>query len=139
YWWYSSTAYAIKWAVLAAILVAFLLYFVGGYLHARQRMKKGLPPLTYHRWLVPRRTRIAFAQAHPEHAHHFSFYRTQPAPYGYQMPTYGPPPPAYHEPEYVPAYTAQGPNKTNPDQSYAPPTGPPPPNAFPPPAGPSVP
>ncbi|KAK5045806.1 hypothetical protein LTR84_008899 [Exophiala bonariae] len=92
---------------------------------------------------------MAFAQAHPEHAHHFSFYRTQQVPYGYgqnqgyPMPSYGPPPPGYHEPEYVPAYTPQGPNKTNPDQNYAaaPPSGPPPPPnaAFAPPAGPSVP
>lgn len=42
---------------------------------------------------------MAFAQAHPEHAHHFSFYRTQQVPYGYgqnqgyPMPAYGPPPP----------------------------------------------
>lgn len=48
-----QTAYAIKWAVIAAILVAFLLYFVGGYFHARQRMKKGLPPLKYHRVCFP--------------------------------------------------------------------------------------
>lgn len=132
-WWYSPSAYAIKWAVIAGILVAFFLFFILGYLHARRRMRKGLPPLAYHRWLVPRQQRMAFAQRYPQHAHHLSYYPAQQAPYGhgpaYAMGAYGPPPPAYHEPEYVPAYTPEapkGPNKVDPDQNYVPPTGPPP-------------
>lgn len=44
-----QTAYAIKWAVIVAILVAVFIYFIGGYMHARRRMSKGLPPLAYHR------------------------------------------------------------------------------------------
>ncbi|KAK5556857.1 hypothetical protein LTR46_005369 [Exophiala xenobiotica] len=155
YWWYSSTAYAIKWAIIAAILVAFLVFFVAGYWHARRRMRKGLPPLAYHRWLVPRRQRMAFAQQYPQYAQQVGYYRATPTyhPYAqgqaYHMGAYGPPPPgkspsmvnketmarkadqriiAYHEPDYVPAYTPQGPNKVDPDQSrqYAPPAGPPP-------------
>ncbi|EXJ78312.1 hypothetical protein A1O3_09473 [Capronia epimyces CBS 606.96] len=132
YWWYGSTAYVIKWAVIAAILFACFLYFFGGYLHARSRMRKGLPPLAYHRWLVPRRQRLAFAQQHPEHANQFSFYRNRQSPYGYgqayPMAAYGPPPPAYTEPDYVPAYTPPAPNKVDPDQNYSPPPGPPPSN-----------
>ncbi|KIX01550.1 uncharacterized protein Z518_09276 [Rhinocladiella mackenziei CBS 650.93] len=142
YWWYSPTAYAIKWAVIAAILLAALLYFVGGYVHAKRRMQKGLPPLAYHRWLIPRRQRMAFTQQYPQYANQFSFYRHAQTPYGhgqaYPMGSYGPPPPAYGEPDYVPAYTSQGPNKVDPDQNYAPPSGPPPSNtaglAAPPPA-----
>jgi len=134
YWWYSSTAYAIKWAIIAAILVAFLVFFVAGYLHARRRMRKGQPPLAYHRWLVPRRQRMAFAQQYPQYAQQVGYYRATPTyhPYpqgqAYHMGAYGPPPPAYHEPDYVPAYTPQGPNKVDPDQNrqYAPPAGPPP-------------
>ena len=96
-----QTAYIIKWSVIAFLVVACLAFFLGAYLHARRRMAKGQPPLRYHRWLVPRRSRYAFAQAHPEHAHHFSFYRNnrQPGQYGYapgqtyQMEHYGAPPP----------------------------------------------
>ena len=44
-----QTAYAIKWAVIAAIVLAVVLYLVGGYFHARRRMSKGLPPLYYHK------------------------------------------------------------------------------------------
>ncbi|KIV89768.1 hypothetical protein PV10_07147 [Exophiala mesophila] len=124
-WWYSDTAYIIKWSVIAFLVIACLAFFLGAYLHARRRMAKGQPPLRYHRWLVPRRSRYAFAQAHPEHAHHFSFYRNaRPGQYGYapgqtyQMGHYGAPPPAYHEPEYVPVYTPAAPNKTDPNQTY---------------------
>lgn len=42
-------AYAIKFAILASIFVVFVAYFLGGYLHAQRRIKKGLPPLAYHR------------------------------------------------------------------------------------------
>jgi len=45
----TQTAYIIKWVITAVVLVALLLFFVGGYFHARRRMKKGLPPLRYHR------------------------------------------------------------------------------------------
>ncbi|KAL2444217.1 hypothetical protein ABEF95_015941 [Exophiala dermatitidis] len=144
YWWYSPTAYAIKWAVIATLLVALALYLIGGYLHAKRRMRKGLPPLAYHRWLVSRRQRMAFAHQHPQYANQFSFYRNQNTPYGYgqgrqtpyayghgqayPMGAYGPPPPAYGEPDYVPAYTPPAGNKVDPDQNYAPPSGPPPSN-----------
>jgi len=66
WWWYSpvsfqiwhtrelsantrQTAAAIKWSIVGAIFVLFLVLFVGGYWHAQRRMKKGLPPLAYHR------------------------------------------------------------------------------------------
>ncbi|EXJ57064.1 hypothetical protein A1O7_07408 [Cladophialophora yegresii CBS 114405] len=132
---YSRTAYAVKWAIIAAIFLIFSLYFIGGYLHAQRRMKRGLPPLAYHRWLVTRRQKAAFVHSHPQYAGQFSFYRAQQqAGYGhghghgqaYQMGGmygHGPPPPAYNEPEYVPPYS--GPNKVDPDQRYSPPSGPP--------------
>lgn len=47
-WWWSTTAYAIKWAIVGSIFAFFILFFVGGYLHARRRMKKGLAPRRYH-------------------------------------------------------------------------------------------
>jgi ABC-type multidrug transport system permease subunit len=41
--------YAVKYAVIAGILAIFLVFFIGGYLHAKRRMKRGLPLLAYHR------------------------------------------------------------------------------------------
>lgn len=39
----------VKWAILLSFVVLMFAYFVGGYLHARWRLKKGLAPLAYHR------------------------------------------------------------------------------------------
>ncbi|KAK5092194.1 hypothetical protein LTR70_005849 [Exophiala xenobiotica] len=116
-WWgYSETAYVIKWVITAVVLVALVLFFVGGYFHARMRMKKGLPPLRYHRWLVPRRQREQYFPSQSRVNYHH-------APYGHgqavPLHNYGPPPPAYGEQDYVPPYAPpQGASKVNPDQSY---------------------
>ena len=48
-------AVIIKYSIIAAIFFAFFAWFVGGYFHARRRIKKGLPPLAYHRVGKPRR------------------------------------------------------------------------------------
>jgi hypothetical protein len=39
----------IKWVILALFFGVFLGWFVGGYIHAKRRLKKGLPLLSYHR------------------------------------------------------------------------------------------
>jgi hypothetical protein len=39
----------IKWIILGVFFAIFMLWFVGGYIHAKQRLKKGLPLLGYHR------------------------------------------------------------------------------------------
>ncbi|MCJ1425776.1 hypothetical protein MMC29_003676 [Sticta canariensis] len=114
YWWYSPAASAIKWAVIGAVFLIALLWFVGGYYHAQRRMKRGLRPLAYHRWLLPRSQRARF----PPH-NVFSIHQQQ-AGYndGYQMQSY--PPPAYdssHAPP--PAYQPpQGASKINPSQEW---------------------
>lgn len=46
---YSYSSYVIKWAVFAALVGACVLFFLIGFIHAKQRMKKGLVPLGYHR------------------------------------------------------------------------------------------
>lgn len=73
--WYSPTAYVVKWSVLLSIFITFFLWITIGYYHARQRLKRGLPPLAYHRWLVPKSQRYPqprlqnnyeyYQQAHP--------------------------------------------------------------------------
>jgi len=124
WWWTSPAAYAIKWGIIAGIFVFFLLFFFGSYLHAKRRMKKGVAPLGYHRWLITRRQR---AQFEPPPQNNVSFYRAQD---GYAMHGYAPPPPAYNpDGDNVPAYTPpEGASKVNPAQNYAeiPPPGPPP-------------
>ena len=50
---YSYTSYVIKWVVFASLIGACLLFFLGGYIHAKQRMKKGRVPLSYHRVRAP--------------------------------------------------------------------------------------
>ncbi|KAI9870176.1 MAG: hypothetical protein M1830_004564, partial [Pleopsidium flavum] len=75
WWWYSSTATAIKWAVMALIFFLLLAWFVGGYYHAQRRMKKGLPPLAYHRWLLPRSQRARFEPHTLQPQNQFSFYQ----------------------------------------------------------------
>lgn len=119
--WYSDKAEIIKWAVAGGITLFFLLWFVGGYIHARRRVRKGLKPLLYHRFLLPYSQRAQF-----EPQNNFSFYRQENQ--GYPMDQYGPPPPVYNAdnpqpPQYMPP---PGGTKANPSQEWiAPPPGPP--------------
>jgi hypothetical protein len=76
----SQKGIIIKWVILGLIFLFFTSWFFGGYLHAKSRMKKGLPLLSYHRWLVPYNERRKFGQV-PQN--HFTFYAQQPG--------YGPP------------------------------------------------
>ncbi|KAI4241044.1 MAG: hypothetical protein L6R40_004792 [Gallowayella cf. fulva] len=116
-WWYSDTAEGIKWAVLAAIILAVFLFLLGGYIHAKRRVRRGQAPLRYHRWLLPRSQR----QYPPSRQTQFSFYQHQQNPY--EMNAYPPPPPAYQNneippPQYEPP---PGASKANPNQHTAPP------------------
>ncbi|KAI9806908.1 MAG: hypothetical protein M1833_002566 [Piccolia ochrophora] len=112
-WYYSATAVAVKWGVLAAIVVVIFAFFVFAYLHAQRRMKKGLPPRRYHRWFVSRRQLQRFEPPRPAPHDQFSFYQAGP---GYNMQPM--PPPAYN-PNFAPPPTYQPPegsSKTNPSQ-----------------------
>ncbi|MCJ1360436.1 MAG: hypothetical protein MMC33_010441 [Icmadophila ericetorum] len=90
-------------------------------------MKKNLPLLAYHRFLVPRSQRVRFPPARVQNQ--FSFYRAQEeGAYGLEdmpPPVYDPnhpPPPLYQPP--------QGASKVNPRQDYdRPPAGSPPQSA----------
>ncbi|OCK81243.1 hypothetical protein K432DRAFT_295984 [Lepidopterella palustris CBS 459.81] len=111
--WYSTTGEIVKWAILAAIFLFFMTWFVGGYMHAKRRMRKGLPLLAYHRWLVPYRERQRFGQV-PQN--HFTFYAAQPYRPNADG-TYPEPPPLYNNdapPSYMPP---PGATKVNPTQS----------------------
>ncbi|KAM3419859.1 hypothetical protein BST61_g3188 [Cercospora zeina] len=116
-WWWSDTGYAVRYALICVILAIILLYFVGGYLHARSRLKKGQPPLAYHRWMVQRSAR------YERPAHQQSSYPYGPDPYaqGYAMHGYAPPPnppPAYHGDAPPAYYPPEGASKAMADQNY---------------------
>ncbi|KAH7156242.1 hypothetical protein EDB81DRAFT_756733 [Dactylonectria macrodidyma] len=122
-WWYSETGVIVKWTVFLTITVLFMAWIIGGYLHARSRLKKGLPLLAYHRCLVSRRVR---AQHDPSYQYPQPMYYPQPSN-GYPM--YNMPPPVY-DPSRPPVYEPPaGATKIDPMQtrhSYQPPPGPPP-------------
>ncbi|KAF2468264.1 uncharacterized protein BDR25DRAFT_327017 [Lindgomyces ingoldianus] len=106
----------IKWSILAGIFFFFMAWFVGGYIHAKRRMRKGKPLMGYHRWLVPYSERKRFGQT-PQN--HFTFYAPQ-QPYG-QRPdgTYPEPPPMYNNNDAPPGYMPPpGATKTHPAQNY---------------------
>ncbi|KAF1959155.1 hypothetical protein CC80DRAFT_322048 [Byssothecium circinans] len=78
--WYSEAGVIVKWAVLAAFFFFFTAWFLGGYIHAKHRLKKGKPLLAYHRWLVSYSDRRKYGQTQQND---FSFYAAQP--YGQPM------------------------------------------------------
>ncbi|KAF2132536.1 hypothetical protein P153DRAFT_284257 [Dothidotthia symphoricarpi CBS 119687] len=119
--WYSDTGVMVKWIILAVLFLVFTLWFVGGYMHAKRRLNKGLPVLRYHRFLVPYNLRYKYTQP-PQN--HFTFYQQQQQqsqPYGYPQAypyqqRHDEPPPLYAH-DAPPGYFApQGASKMNPDQ-----------------------
>ncbi|KAF2498438.1 hypothetical protein BU16DRAFT_294255 [Lophium mytilinum] len=122
--WYTTKGEIIKWCILAAIFVFFMAWFLGGYIHAKSRLRKGLPLLAYHRWLVPLRDRQRYGQTPYGQApqNHFTFYNTQQQqyqqqPYRANDGTYFEPPPVYNHdapPSYVPP---PGATKLHPQQN----------------------
>lgn len=143
YWWYSREGYIVKWTILAVIVLAFTLWIVGGYWHAKKRIQKGLRPLAYHRCFV---SRNMMAQVDPRYAYPppNTYYYAPPNGYygaqqgGYPMQNMPPPPvydpsrpPVYEEPpngaKMDPSQGQQQRGVDGPADYYAPPAGPPPP------------
>jgi len=96
-WWYTPTAYAVKWSALLALFVIFFLWITLGYYHARRRIKAGLKPLSYHKWLVPRSQR---EPQPPQNAR--SYYA--PGSFGMQGQQPAEPPPVYSNTDMPPTY-----------------------------------
>ncbi|PTB40574.1 uncharacterized protein TrAFT101_005754 [Trichoderma asperellum] len=61
-WRYSKQAFIVKWSIMAGVVVLILLFLLTSWLHLRSRVKKGLPPLRYHRFLVRTPRQPAAAQ-----------------------------------------------------------------------------
>ncbi|CAO2657001.1 Nn.00g058040.m01.CDS01 [Neocucurbitaria sp. VM-36] len=129
--WYSDKGVIIKWVLLALIFFTFFGWFLGGYIHAKRRLKKGQPLLAYHRFLVSYSERRRYGQAGiPQN--HFTFYQTQnpyhpnaaaAAPYQQRQDGGGAwtePPPLYQNNDAPPQYFAPPPgaaSKVHPSQA----------------------
>ena len=118
---------AVRYAIITVLFALVLLYFVGGYWHAKRRIRKNLAPLPYHRWMVSRRRYQPANQQwynHQPNGPHSQqpYYQNNDTAYGgsYGMQGYAPPPPAYDAhmappPVYQPP---QGGSKVAADQHY---------------------
>ncbi|KAG8409001.1 ERAD-associated protein [Metarhizium acridum] len=51
-WWHTKTGIIVRWVIFLVIFVLIMGYLIGGYYHAKARIRKGLEPLAYHRCLV---------------------------------------------------------------------------------------
>ncbi|KAM0692553.1 hypothetical protein Q7P36_007107 [Cladosporium allicinum] len=78
-WWWSSTGSAVRYTIVSILFFLLIAYFFGGYLHARARLRKNLPPLSYHRWMVSKR--------HNPH-HHPRYYYNPQNPHNNNHPMY---------------------------------------------------
>ncbi|KAF1932307.1 uncharacterized protein M421DRAFT_1952 [Didymella exigua CBS 183.55] len=122
--WYSEKGMIIKWTILGSLFGLFMLWLVGGYVHAKRRLKAGKPLLAYHRFLVSWQERKRYGQeGTPQN--HFTFYNAQ-NPYTAQPPyqqrqdgSWAEPPPLYNG-DAPPVYGAPpGASKVSADQSGA--------------------
>jgi len=110
----SQTGLAVRYIIVVTLFVLVILFLLGGYIHAQRRIRAGLPPLAYHRWLVRRQQARWTAQAH---------YNPEPhgQPGSYPMQNFQPPPPAYNQWDAPPVYQPPaGGSKTMADQNIHP-------------------
>lgn len=125
-----QTGYGVRYAIVALIFIGIALLLFGAYFHAQRRIRKGLQPLAYHRWLVTRRR----YRATPFRQNNYTYYQQDPAyppQQGYPMQNMGggyhgpaefqPPPPAYGNWEAPPVYQPpQGASKVAANQNTQP-------------------
>jgi hypothetical protein len=126
--------YGVHYAIVALIFIAIAVVLFGAYFHAQRRVRKGLPPLAYHRWLISRRRYRASPFQQPQQ-NNYAYYQQQDPAYppqqGVPMQNMGamphgaaefqPPPPAYGNWEAPPVYQPpQGASKVAANQNTLP-------------------
>lgn len=101
---------ALRYTIVGLLFASVILFFIGGYYHARRRVKKGLQPLPYHRWMVQRRTYDSETR----------YAQYQQPGQTYVMNDYPAPPPAYSSGEAPPPVyqPPEGGSKILADQHY---------------------
>ncbi|KAK6820864.1 hypothetical protein PG990_012843 [Apiospora arundinis] len=127
--WHTKTGIIIRWSIFAGLLFITLTWIFVGRWHARKRVSKGLAPMAYHRWLIPR-SELAKSDPrykYPDNVQYMQYPPPPPGAYGMQPmpPQYqpGPLPPGYAKDDTVQGVTHR------PGEEYPPPPGPPPPVA----------
>ena len=108
---------ATRYAIAAILFAAILAFFVGGYYHAKRRLRNGQQPLAYHRWMVRRRQ--VYYPPQPRYDPNAPGYGPNQGP-SYGMEAYAPPPPAYNNAEVPPPVyqPPQGATKAMADQNF---------------------
>lgn len=93
----------VRYAIVAILFLALLALLVGGYSHAQRRLRRGQPPLRYHRWMLARRH---YARGFYDTNQTYAHYANQNGQaYGMTgQPAYAPPPPAYNHYDAPPVY-----------------------------------
>ncbi|EPQ64239.1 hypothetical protein BGT96224_2337 [Blumeria graminis f. sp. tritici 96224] len=141
--WWTKTGQIVRWSIFFGLSTIFTAYILIGYIHAKSRMKKGLPLLSYHRWLVSDETRMRYDPNYTNpnifYGYHQNGIGMQPMPqqmYGMNAPL----PPTYQPQSGVTKvdsspYNSQPthrPETSDPTPNYEAPPGPPPPPTLPP-------
>ncbi|CAG8980534.1 hypothetical protein HYALB_00002531 [Hymenoscyphus albidus] len=138
-WWYTREGQIARWSIFFGLFFILMVYMVGGYMHAKKRISKGLAPLPYHRWLLSRSQRAQFDpwyqeptiyyQTYPPPGAHYGMHPMPPPVYDPNMPpTYQPPAGASKvDPSQWRTEPTRRPAESDPAPGYAPPPGPPPP------------
>jgi len=70
-WFMSQSQFALKWSLVAGLLLLLLIGIFLSYLHAQKRIKAGKKPLLYHRWLVPQWQLHLFSHYSQQDMHDF--------------------------------------------------------------------
>ncbi|POS84959.1 hypothetical protein EPUL_002959, partial [Erysiphe pulchra] len=138
--WWTKTGQIVRWSVFLGLFTLFTAYIVIGYFHAKRRMKKGLPLLAYHRWLVSREERAQFDPSYRNPSTYYYQYAPPGFQNGYGMQPIPPPvydpnaplPPSYQTPtskldasQWNSGPTIR-PQTADPSPGYQAPPGPPP-------------
>lgn len=140
--WWTKTGQIVRWSVFLGLFTLFTAYIVIGYLHAKRRMKKGLPLLAYHRWLVNGGERSQYDPSYRNPSTYYYQYGQPGLQTGYGMQPIPPPvydpnaplPPSYQTPMTASKVDASQwnsgptvrPPTADPTPGYQTPPGPPP-------------
>lgn len=97
----------VRYAIVAVVFGVVVVFLFFSYFHAQRRLRKGLAPLSYHRWLVSRRQYGSYPSQN-QYPHY-----NGPPQQGYPMngwwnqqpaQQFQPPPPAYNQMDAPPVY-----------------------------------
>ena len=125
---------AVRYAIVSLLFGSLALFLLFGYWHAKRRIRRGLPPLRYHRWMVRQhlrraqmgyphyRTGSGYQYPMPQNGQGYrqAQYGAAQSGYGYPMESYAPPPPAYNVNDALPPVyqPPEGASKVAADQGY---------------------